>query len=73
MPSGRSISNLEVIALAACPTCCSFRREPCRFSREEDPEGLRHYRKGSHDARVILAKKIAAEEEKALDSISIRL
>lgn len=67
MPLGRSISNLEVIETAACPVCCSFRREPCRFSRSEDPEGIRRYRKMSHDARVILAKKNAADMEKLLD------
>lgn len=58
---GRSVSNEEIITLAACPTCCSFRKEPCVFNREEDPEGVRRYRRHSHDARVIRAKKIFAD------------
>lgn len=61
MPIGRSISNPEVIQLAACPSCCSFIGELCRFNRSEDPEGRRAYAKASHDARVILAKKNAEE------------
>lgn len=64
MPLGRSISNPEVIQLAACPVCCAFRKEPCTFNRTEDPEGHRRFTRASHDARVILAKKNA---EEALD------
>lgn len=69
-PYGRSISNFDVIDAAACPRCCAFRKEPCSFNREEDPEGIRRFRKASHDERVILAKKNLAD---ALDIRHITL
>ncbi len=59
--SGKSISNSDVIALAACHVCAAMRKEPCRFNRQEDPEGLRTLRWLSHDDRMIRIKKIFAE------------
>ncbi len=58
---GRSASNEEVISLAACHTCAAMRKEPCRFNRTDDPEGIRAYRRQSHPDRVIRANKIFAE------------
>lgn len=55
--SRRFMSYDDIINLAACPTCCAFRREPCTFARVEDPSGVRRSRRQSHDARVILSRK----------------
>lgn len=51
-------SSEDAILLAACPVCCSFRKEPCRFNRTEDPEGVRAWRRQSHAERTIKARKI---------------
>lgn len=62
MLNNRSISNEQVIRLAACHECCAMRGEQCTFTRQEDPHLLRTVAKKSHDSLVIRAKKIAAKE-----------
>jgi len=71
----QSLSRDEIIAKAACPTCCAYRGEPCSFARVEDPNGRRTYAKQSHIARTMLAKEIENRDKKSLEelALSIRL
>ncbi len=69
------LSKPEIIAIAACPTCCAMRGEQCTFSREDDPHLHRTVAKQSHLTRMQQARKIIAEEKDTnpLDSIELIL
>lgn len=73
--SPKSLSKLEIIASAACHTCCARIGEPCTFTASDDPKLLRAVAKQSHLARIQLARKRHAEEisQNPLDSISLIL
>lgn len=57
----KSLSKLEIIALAACHDCCAMIGEACTFARCDDPHLLRTVAKQSHLARIQLARKNYAE------------
>lgn len=68
-----SLSKPKIIATAACPFCAAPRGTQCTFNRENDPTGLRFQAMQSHVQRMELARKIAARDKKALDSIPLSL
>lgn len=73
----KPLSKPDIIRLAACHTCCASRGEPCTFARCDDPKLLRTVAKQSHLARIQLARKIVAENEKelhsTLDSLTLKM
>jgi hypothetical protein len=72
-----SLSKPQIINTAACPTCCAYKGEQCKFSSGDDPHLLRTVAKQSHLARLTLARKIVAENkenaEKGIDEFVLFL
>lgn len=70
----KSLSKQQIIAIAACPTCCAMRGEQCTFSRCDDPNLLRTVAKQSHLERIKLARKKSAEiHTEPLDTATFQL
>jgi hypothetical protein len=73
-----SLSKPQIIAIAACPTCCAMRGEPCTFSRCDDPNLLRTVAKQSHLERIKSARKQFADNSRqgpdfSLDGITLKM
>jgi len=52
-----NLTNIDIIALAACPFCAAYRGDPCTWHRAGDPDGQKRVAKESHVARIELARK----------------
>jgi hypothetical protein len=64
------LSKPQIIAIAACHKCAARPKQPCIFTRQEDPRGLRAAAMQSHLDRIQRARNFI---KNALDPATLKL